>query len=710
MMIWILMFLISAESLLFTVSKSTTPDAVTQDGRLGSSSLSLSSSTFETDSVMRSSSTSGAITNWSPDTDIGDEYQKHMNRSGQDDDTVVKFLRYVEEVQENIENCERGTGQRLPPGEYNTDRFQTQAQLAVNFANFLTRVWKDPALIGVQKTQEFFYVAVRSLLDSDDLIFAAGNCYDFREYENLKEFCPYAHRLPDRSIHAKDLSVEYPYLNNESEWFSMAKHKAEELLKNYNQTIGLTTLRHNSTAFGLTERDESVLVGYENGHWSLPYFDCGGGNIWMMTYTVPFLGVRNHTYHFKGTSGIDISLDDVDINQCSQTTNISDSGGGILMHTEKRNVFAGTNKCPPESTECVFLPGLGFRRGSYKCVCQKGFYFPVLQAENRFYNGTELEREHDKWLRHEPNSFDAAGCLPCGPGCDECSDGRSCILANDWTMRTAILIIQCTVISCTSILKWFTMKYSGVKVVKAASPALLRIILMGSLILYSPILISYPEPSDISCAMIPWFNEVGFSISYGALLLKTWRISVVFRVRSAARVRITDNDLIKRLLFIVAVFVGYVTIWTIVDRPHVVNTKTLSGLKTTQCSLTWWDHAAAGGEILLLLWGIRLSFIVRKAPSEFNESKFITWAIYNETLLSMFLNIALIFLQDPANPDLRYIILFVHSQLTTTVVLGLLFGSKMYLVYKYQGGIPPSLRSIRNTQRKEHENVESTPS
>ena len=50
-----------------------------------------------------------------------------------------------------------------------------------------------------------------------------------------------------------------------------------------------------------TERldDEILSVSYEDGKWSKPYFDCGGGNIWMMTYTVPFFGYANGSYFFK---------------------------------------------------------------------------------------------------------------------------------------------------------------------------------------------------------------------------------------------------------------------------------------------------------------------------------------------------------------------------------------------------------------------------
>lgn len=46
-------------------------------------------------------------------------------------------------------------------------------------------------------------------------------------------------------------------------------------------------------------------------------------------------------------------------------------------------------------------------------------------------------------------------------------------------------------------------------------------------------------------------------------------------------------------------------------------------------------------EVLFLVWGIRLCIVVRKAPSEFNESRFMSMAIYNEFILSVFLNVSM---------------------------------------------------------------------
>lgn len=62
---------------------------------------------------------------------------------------------------------------------------------------------------------------------------------------------------------------------------------------------GFNTYTYNDTAHTEREPDEILSVSYEDGKWSKPYYDCGGGNIWMLTYTVPFFGYNNGTYFFK---------------------------------------------------------------------------------------------------------------------------------------------------------------------------------------------------------------------------------------------------------------------------------------------------------------------------------------------------------------------------------------------------------------------------
>lgn len=447
-----------------------------------------------------------------------------------------------------------------------------------------------------------------------------------------------------------------------------------DVMHNKHKNTGYNTYTYNETSHTDRVPDEILSVRYEDGKWSKPYYDCGGGNIWMLTYTVPFFGYTNNTYFFKGTSGIDIDLRRVDIDQCP-----------LPKGSTQLNIFAASDKCKKRTTECVPLPGLGFRRGSYKCVCRRGFYFPDIKAERRYYNGTVIEEEYEKLMMGEKSSYGTAGvfeCLPCPEGCEFCEDDRPCVITLNWVMRTAILVLSCVVICCLPIVVIFTWKYGNVKVVRAASPVLLRVITLGAFFIYCTTIVMYPRPTVYTCTARVWLREIGFSLTYGALMLKTWRISVIFRVRSAKAVKITDTNLLKRLGIIVAIFAVFLVIRTLVAPPVVIVGRTADDLKAYLCRTDWWDHCFTTLEVMFLVWGIRLCIVVRKAPSDFNESRFISMAIYNEFLLSVFLNISMLFLQKPANPDLLYIIFFCHTQLTVTLLLCLIFGSKAYMVYK----------------------------
>lgn len=179
------------------------------------------------------------------------------------------------------------------------------------------------------------------------------------------------------------------------------------------------------------------------------------------------------------------------------------------------------------------------------------------------------------------------------------------------------------------------------------------------------------------------------------LRLSTFRISVIFRIRSAKTVIITDASLLKRLALLCG-FVGVaLLVRTLVAPPVVIVGRTADNLKAFLCKTDYWDHTFTSSkfrfsyvtknlvyfyflpcniflfissflcknilkfqiisfflsflfvffpltvEVLFLAWGVRLCIMVRKAPSEFNESRFISMAIYNEFLLTCFLNVSM---------------------------------------------------------------------
>uniref|UniRef100_A0A336LL06 CSON010180 protein n=1 Tax=Culicoides sonorensis TaxID=179676 RepID=A0A336LL06_CULSO len=551
-------------------------------------------------------------------------------------DVVTTFLRIVESQHLLGANCTAGTALNLGEGvvdRYAQDRFRVEAEIAVNRANMLTRLFKITPL-PVQESEHLLHASVLSMVDFDDNIFAAGHCFDWNEHPYYKGlFCPFGYRLPppdQGTVLVKNLAADYPYLGNTSEWFFHARKNAEKVIEKNEQYTKAYHLYANSTS---RISDEILTVKYENGLWSKPYYDCGGGNIWMLTYTVPFFGYENGTYHFKGTAGIDIDLRRVDIDQCPQK--LPPPGTTLPL-----NIFAGTDKCKQRTTECTAVKGLGFRRGSYRCFCKKGFYYPDTTTDQKYFNGSTLEEEYEKYMLGEVSTYDddaSYECLPCTEGCDSCVDASPCVAELNWPMRTSILVLACVVIGFLPPAAYFTFKYQQVKVVRAASPALLRVIALGAFFIYCTSIVMYPPPSIYTCTARVWLREIGFSLTYGALMLKTWRISVIFRIRSAKTVIITDASLLKRLALLCG-FVGVaLLVRTLVAPPIVIVGRTADNLKAFLCKTDYWDHT-------------------------FTSSK--------------------LFLQSPANPDLLYIIFFCHTQLTVSLLLALIFGSKVYLVFR----------------------------
>lgn len=79
-------------------------------------------------------------------------------------------------------------------------------------------------------------------------------------------------------------------------------------------------------------------------------------------------------------------------------------------------------------------------------------------------------------------------------------------------------------------------------------------------------------------------------IRFSCFLFFKNSISVIFRVRSAKAIKITDLDLIKRLGIIVSIFAVFLSIRTVVGPPHVIVAKTADDLKAYICETDWWDH------------------------------------------------------------------------------------------------------------------------
>lgn len=60
---------------------------------------------------------------------------------------------------------------------------------------------------------------------------------------------------------------------------------------------------------------------------------------------------------------------------------------------------------------------------------------------------------------------------------------------------------------------------------------------------------------------------MGFCLTYTALLMKTWRVSLTYRVKSAHKVKLTDKQLLQWMVPILLVMIIYLMTWTLSATP-----------------------------------------------------------------------------------------------------------------------------------------------
>lgn len=82
-----------------------------------------------------------------------------------------------------------------------------------------------------------------------------------------------------------------------------------------------------------------------------------------------------------------------------------------------------------------------------------------------------------------------------------------------------------------------------------------------------------------------------------------FRILAEFQTRKAHRVCVRDKDLLKYLMAIITVVIGYLLAWTavIIDNMNegysvLAHEQTPMGLKYVICRALWWDYVTEVGE------------------------------------------------------------------------------------------------------------------
>ncbi|XP_076636392.1 putative G-protein coupled receptor CG31760 isoform X2 [Colletes latitarsis] len=429
---------------------------------------------------------------------------------------------------------------------------------------------------------------------------------------------------------------------------------------------------------------QSPAIESYRGWWTIPYFSCKSHR-WLISYSVNILPLDSR-HGVREFLSVDIDISGLEVNQCDVSSQDTDNEA---LNNQIAS-FKGTHKCHNDTTQCEYQSpynvGVGGRwaKGAYVCKCRKGYYSTSQHRSG--FDGILVEAA---WKEMQENVSDSYAkvfhCLRCAPGCAKCKGPEPCLATYNWPFRITLLSFSIFCVFGTIILVAYMYKHRKLKVFKVASPIFLSITLLGCAIMYLEMAAIFPVLDMYSCIATKWTRHLGFCISYTALLMKTWRVSLTYRVKSAHKVKLTDKQLLQWMVPILLVMLIYLGTWTLSAPPSAEVIADNYGLKFYQCSFNWWDHSLAIGEIMFLAWGIKVCYNVRNAESLFNEARLISYAIYNIAAVNITMIAIHLFIFPHAGPDIKYLLGFLRTQLSTSVTVFLVFGPKVIRVLRGHG-------------------------
>ncbi|XP_074487310.1 uncharacterized protein gpr179 [Sebastes fasciatus] len=574
-----------------------------------------------------------------------------------------------------------------------------------NTANFLNMIFQASDLreSTVEEDMEWYHALVRALLEADLLIRRALLTFDADPASPVPQLVLCASRDPTAKVQTiilQDLSKAWESLHPpapapDDSWFTSFK------FPEFNQPMAALSKRVLLNDLSTLDtpkwrQGDSYVTNHSGVRWaSAPFLDCRDRFFvpdWMLTLSTSFYGLKpDLTPEFRGVIRVDVNIQDIDLDQCA-------TGDGW---------FADTHQCNRTSMECVPTPGRGFRLGQYCCRCKEGYYNPEIDPQDP----RDPQDPQDPGVDADGgpvNGSDGSGgggggggggsvtcypnmpiCLPCWPGCKSCQDGTPCWVQEAWLLRGGVLALQGVFMLLIFVSMLVAYRHRRNRRIRASGLLLLETILFGSLLLYFPVFIMYFKPSTFRCILLRWVRMLGFSIVYGTVTLKMYRVLKVFLSRTAQRVPYMSSLHLLRILGVMLMTVSwFLCAWTVGvlqnrDRniPVFVTTATSDGQGFNLCYLDRWDYMMAVAELLFLCWGSSLWTAVRPVPSAFHEPRYMGIAIHNELLLSSMFHLFR-FTFPSLHPDWMLLLSFTHTHVTITVTLALLFIPKFLYVSK----------------------------
>ncbi|XP_072039548.1 gamma-aminobutyric acid type B receptor subunit 2-like [Amphiura filiformis] len=242
----------------------------------------------------------------------------------------------------------------------------------------------------------------------------------------------------------------------------------------------------------------------------------------------------------------------------------------------------------------------------------------------------------------------------------------------------------------------FNLAFSDRRIIKMSSPRLNNLILFGGIIVYWSIIFLGLDVNllslyqyEIISKCFTWCFVIGFSLGFGAMFSKTWRVHRIFAQKKPTPLRIRDSQLVGQVAAVVGLDLAILVLWEICDPRRASTYKgiikpdpedddnIITEIYTQNVSRyqLYWIGALFIINGLLLIFGAFLAWETRNITmAALNDSKHIGMSVYTVVVMS-FTGVPVSFVVE--EPNSNYALLSCFIFFSTTVTLCLVFVPKI---------------------------------
>ncbi|XP_048116405.1 gamma-aminobutyric acid type B receptor subunit 2-like [Alosa alosa] len=271
--------------------------------------------------------------------------------------------------------------------------------------------------------------------------------------------------------------------------------------------------------------------------------------------------------------------------------------------------------------------------------------------------------------------------------------------------RGQINIVVYSILSAISILGmlmassflFFNIKHRHHRIIQMSSPFINNIIILGGMLSYSFVIIFGLDGSLISdgsfeilCKIRSWILSIGFTMAFGAMFAKTWRVYAIFKNVHLKKKVIKDLRLLVVVGGMLLIDLCILICWHFTDplrrtveeyRTEVDGNDVALYTLLERCESA---HTATWLAILFVYKGVLMVFCCflswetrHVSIPVLNDSQYIGWSVYNVAVMCMIGAIASVLTREL--PNVQFCIISLVIIISTTGTLLLLFIPKFKL-------------------------------